>query len=246
MRRSSVVLAVLTAIFCYAGTGAFATNALHHPQDDGKALLPLVASYYEGHPSLIVRYYDTWGSYTNEKELMDIGRKLSGKLHLPAGTLELHGQLHPVYSVTAVLEQRVAISLRLAGVEENHSLKLFISLETADPNGVDSLQARKQAIENIIRTSSKPFVWNTMIQGELRPNVNPDDVVLHVQAQLAASEIARYRDHGTTSISYSASSPLSKIKSGHADMNMQIAFHQHSETKRWRFTIGTPLITTDY
>lgn len=233
-------------LFSQTGTRAYIVNALQLQQDDYELLLPVVAPLYQSHPTLMLRYSGSWEAYRNSEELAAKGDALSDKLGLPAGTLQWHEGIHPVYAADTVDVHGVKTSLRLFGMEDKHQAYLHVTIETADSEQHDGLKARKQAIEAGLPRSGS-LTWNTIIQGELKPGLTPDYAIGTIQAEFKPFELARYEDSRTVSISYyTDAKPFPKIKSGGADMNLQVAFHQSSETKAWMATIGTPIITTEY
>jgi hypothetical protein len=55
-----------------------------------------------------------------------------------------------------------------------------------------------------------------------------------------------YQEDHTVSVSLLTKKMHTAVQSGSHKVNLQMALHQNSITKVWRFTMGSPLITMEY
>jgi hypothetical protein len=115
-------------------------------------------------------------------------------------------------------------------------------------HGGESAEAAAWMAETAQRLGKDPAyanpIWSINVQGEAAQDVN--GIWRHIEQAGRAERVESYEQPGTYSYSYKSPLFQSKVKSGDADIHLQAAAHQDTETKRWRVTIGTPAILIEY
>jgi hypothetical protein len=91
--------------------------------------------------------------------------------------------------------------------------------------------------------------WNTLVQGspnEIALGDSPEFFLLKASSSLQGLEQEIYQEDHTISVSILSNKIQNYVQSGTHKVNLQLALHQNSITKAWRFTMGSPLITLEY
>lgn len=216
---------------------------------DLNLLLQSSENWMEKDKKIIVKFGDFYQSYANKNKLEEIGLQLEEHFRLQSGELSEDKAHRSVYQASLNLnEEGIKISLRLLAMEEQNTHYLTILLEAKDATFISVLEKHKEWIEKRLMSLGLSDEAQIMIQGTLLPSISPADKQwwTNIHNALQLSELDRYQDHKTLSVSFYSSKLNNKIQSGSQAMNLQIAFHQDSLSNRWRLTLGTPIITIEY
>lgn len=185
----------------------------------------------------------------SEDRLPEFAERLEKRLGLPASASLVSQGVHRVYGADYTFERHVRISLRIAEIDQTSTyvvvrVEIGDEIHLADVYQWSNWLQRAEQIPAFKRNGS----WNFMMQGNL-PNEKKEDVehiLANLSKRLNGKELGRYSDTHTLSVSYYTPAFNNQIKNGLQPMNMQIALHQDTESRQWRWTFGTPIITIEY
>ncbi|EXX87948.1 hypothetical protein BG53_02770 [Paenibacillus darwinianus] len=195
--------------------------------------------------SLLIKHASPFGSYTNRADFERSAGKLSEKLGLPRGTIEMHG-IHPVYKVKVSGANGGNIALTLTGDDAGKTY-LVITRQSLGEQSLQQAEIWKQNTSMKLKAAGIAPDWNFVVQGLLRSYDNdPASFFRLVQTATSAAVIEQYEDVNTFSSTYYSAAISSSVRSGEQSVNLQAASHKITETNEWRVTIGTPLITIEY
>lgn len=207
--------------------------------NDIKKILQLSDQVIQGEKDITLSIRSSYKSYNNSAELKQIGMEASKGLGLsPDGINVSHNDY---ICKTRSPQDGMMVSATLVGLKDKTTL-LIVKLEANSQTSISSLEEKMLKYGEKLRALGISANWNITIQGDVMEE--GDQLWKIFTETLEAQEIGRYKDVGTTSVSFYSPVLGTSIKSGEDMMNFQAAVHQNSLTHEKRVTLGMPIITS--
>ncbi|MGF6356961.1 hypothetical protein ABIE27_004885 [Paenibacillus sp. 4624] len=199
--------------------------------------------------------------------------KLAADLGLEAPVQDVRTG-HDVYrseGEVGMSESPIGLLLNVASTEQD---EYYVIVQLAGRAKLDRqalLALHGQVEEAMTENGLKEASWNMSVQGKLSEmsegngesstidvsnivqasvGIKPGEQLAALEAKLFCeldmTEVERYEDVATASVSYQATELPLKILSGSHLLNMQLAVHQVSGQDDARVTVGFPVITIEY
>lgn len=213
---------------------------------DAQRLLSLSDRIMEGNKKVLIKQFSPYSTFIDEDDFEKTATELSTVFALPINRQVTHEVDHLAYKTTATLHD-VRLSLLYMGMIQGRSANLVLSLETDSETGSAHILELQQELERKMTSLDIPIHWNVMVQGELQGGLSAVNEFLHgLPDTFDATEVERYTDKGTVSVSYFSRDLQARLLTGERQMNLQAAVHENSVTGKQRVTLGVPVITMEY
>lgn len=217
--------------------------------NDTQTILEASKPYLQGEYSLNAKWFTEGSGYGSLTAFQAYFDELSKKLILqPSGGLDYVNGL-PVLRGSSRLVEGAELQSMLVGSKDQKTSTWILTINAVSPKNMELIVQAQQALEIKLAELGFKGSWNTMVQGsliDLGMSNNPEAFIHKINDQMQGNEQEIYQDDQTVSVSIFSKKMHTAVQSGNHKVNLQIALHQNSITKAWRFTIGSPLITIEY
>jgi hypothetical protein len=217
--------------------------------NDTQTILEESKSFLQGDYSLNVKWTDEGAGYASLVAFQAYFNELSQKLGIqPSGNIDYVNGL-PVLRGSSQLAEGAQLQSMLAGSKDQKISTWILKLNAAPPMTIEQMVQAQQALEHKLANLGFKGSWNTMVQGSLIDagiGDNPEVLIHRISENMQGYEQEIYQEDQTVSVSLLSKKMHKSVQSGNHKVNLQIALHQNSITKVWRFTMGSPLITIEY
>jgi hypothetical protein len=217
--------------------------------NDTQTILEVSKSFLQGDYSLNVKWSNEGAGYASLIAFQAYFHELSQKLGIqPSGDIDNVNGL-PVLRGSSQLTDGAQLQSMLAGSKDQKTSIWILKLNAAPPMTMEQMVQAQQYLEHKLADLGFKGSWNIMVQGSLIDVGSGDhpEVLIHkISDKMQGYEQEVYQEDQTISISLLSKKMHTSVKSGNHKVNLQIALHQNSITKVWRFTMGSPLITMEY
>ncbi len=222
------------------------TNRKDASQSDEKALLAFARPLIAGDATYTLKYNATYEAAGDRQALIALGRRLSGNLQLPEGRIDrLQG--HLLYETSTSGNNGMNLTLNLVE-SDKHSAYLVLTLQDSGSGAFTAIKKRQEEIRRQLQGEASDGIWSFSVQGLAAPAfVDPQREIDRLAADgMKAAVVGNYRDSGTVSVTFYSQKLKNHVNSGGKRVNMQMSLHRVTESGKWRLTVGTPLISTEY
>jgi len=232
--------------------------------ENGKDMLA-IAGYaeeqMEGSKDVTIRFGGELDADVQAEGWLTAGKRLSRLLDLkeepaPAGAAAGSGDGgtdKAMYRAGTILPYGGgSISLVLFDTGEGKQGYAVVKRELkADRLDGEALAEWQRQVSEMLLENGLHGKWNIAVQGlvsekALGSGEKTDALLKRVGQYFHGKELERYTDNGTVSVTFSSKKLKGSVRSGMYRVSLQAALHKQSQDGRWRLTIGTPVITTEY
>jgi hypothetical protein len=218
-------------------------------KNDTHTLLELSKTLFQGNRSIIIKWSSELYGYNSIAAFQAYNKKLSqGIWAKPSENIEIVNGL-PVLRSWNRQANGVQLQSMLVGSKDQKSTMWILKLTAASSVTVEQMEQAQLALEQDLVGMGIKGSWNTMVQGnpnEIAFGDSPEVFLQTASSSLQGLEQEIYQEEHTLSVSILSNKIHNAVQSGANKVNLQLALHQNSITKAWRFTMGSPLITVEY
>jgi hypothetical protein len=250
MRNKTLLLLILLTILIVPTTLiSWKHSKAQELPNDTQTILEESKSFLQGDYSLHVKWSDEGAGYVSLIAFQAYFNELSQKLGIqPSGNIDYVNGV-PVLRGTSQLAEGAQLQSMLAGSKDQKISTWILKLNAAPPMTMEQMVQAQQALEQKLADLGFKGSWNIMVQGSLTKagiGSHPEALIHHISESMQGYEQEIYQEDQTVSVSLYSKKMHTTVQSGNHKVNLQIALHQNSITKVWRFTMGSPLITMEY
>jgi hypothetical protein len=248
-RMRYITLLLLTILIIPTTFISWKHSAAKELTNDTQTILEQSKSILQGDYSLNVRWSDKGAGYASLIAFQAYFNEISQKLGIqPSGNIDYVNGL-PVLHGSSQLAEGAQLQSILAGSKDQKISTWILKLNAAPPMTMEQMVQAQQALKHKLANLGFKGSWNTMVQGSLT-NVgigdHPEAFIHSISESMQGYKQEIYQEDQTVSVSLLSEKMHTSVQSGNHKVNLQIALHQNSITKVWRFTMGSPLITMEY
>jgi hypothetical protein len=250
MRHKTLLLLILITILIFPTTLiSWKHSKAQELPNDTQTILEESKSFFQGDYSLHVKWSDEGAGYVSLIAFQAYFNELSQKLGIqPSGNIDYVNGV-PVLRGTSQLAEGAQLQSMLAGSKDQKISTWILKLNAAPPMTMEQMVQAQQTLKHKLANLGFKGLWNTMVQGSIidaRIGDHPEDFIHGINKTMQGYEQEIYQEDQTVSFSLLSKKIHTSVQSGSHKVNLQIALHQNSITKVWRFTMGSPLITMEY
>jgi hypothetical protein len=217
--------------------------------NDTQTILEVIKPYLQGDYSLNAKWFAEGPGYASLTAFQAYFDEVNQKLILqPSGDIDYVNGL-PVLRGSSQLAEGAELQSMLVGSKDQQTSMWILKVNAAPPMNMEQIVQAQQVLSDKLAEMGFSGSWNTMVQGsliDLGMGISPETFIHKVNDQMQGNEQEIYQDDQTVSVSIFSKRMHAAVQSGDHKVNLQMALHQNSITKVWRFTIGSPLITIEY
>jgi hypothetical protein len=217
--------------------------------NDTQTILEACKSFLPGDCSLNIKWSDEGAGYASLITFQAYFNELSQKLGIQSsGNIDYVNGL-PVLRGSSQMTGGAQLQSMLAGSKDQKTSMWILTLYAAPPMTMEQMVQAQQTLKHKLANLGFKGSWNTMVQGSIidaRIGDHPEDFIHGINKTMQGYEQEIYQEDQTVSVSLLSKKIHTSVQSGSHKVNLQIALHQNSITKVWRFTMGSPLITMEY
>ncbi|QGQ94073.1 hypothetical protein EHS13_03710 [Paenibacillus psychroresistens] len=216
---------------------------------DTQTILELSQPYLQEGYSFDAKWIYEGAGYVSLPAFQAFFDELNQKLNFQSsGKIDYSNGL-PVLRGSSQLAEGAQLQSMLVGSKDQQSSLWILTIIAAPPMTMELIVQAQLLLTAKLADMGFIGAWNTMVQGtltDLGTGNNPEAFIYNIVDQIQGNQQEVYQDGQTVSVSIYSKKMQAAVQSGNHKVNLQMALHQNSVTKAWRFTIGSPLITIEY
>jgi hypothetical protein len=218
-------------------------------KNDTLALLEISKPLFLGEYNITIKWSAELSGYTSIAAFQAQNKRLSQGIGAQSSEdiEDVNGL--PVLRSWSQQADGAQLQSMLVGSKDQKTTVWILKLTAASSVTMAQMEHDQLVLEQELMRMGINGSWNTMVQGT--PNViasgdSPEVFLQTANSRLQGIEQEIYQEDHTLSVSILSNKMHYSVQSGAHKVNLQLALHQNSITKAWRFTIGSPLITMEY